>query len=346
MKKALIVNHIGVGNGLMVVPLLKTLEISFPKVKYYYVDNPFFEIKYFKEKAGLKNLDGSFDITWRSFPRKKWPAIIKFIEKNDIDTIINFRNEGPNYDKDYFAFREKYKDKVKCWNLDFDAISSRKINKNIIDDSLQMLKRSGCDIAKFEPHWLNKKLYGNTPYPKILFYVGSSQKSKRWGIDNWVGLSSKICKDIPSISLSLIGGITPKEQADMCLTVNRVIKKCKNNHISFSVSKELVKIMHIFSEQDIIVSNDTFAIHLASALNIPTIGLYFSTDPKIWGGLSDEFYSIKSTVKCDGIKKNIGNCIHFESGCSNLKKIKDSVTVNKVYKKINQTKWKKRISKK
>lgn len=346
MKKALIVNHIGVGNGLMVVPLLKTLEVSFPKAKYYYVDNSFFEIKYFKEKARLKNLDGYFDIIWRSFPRKKWIAIIKFIEKNNIDTIINFRNEGPNYDKDYFAFREKYKDKVKCWNLDFDAISSRKINKNIINDSLQMLKRLGCDITKFEPHWLNKKPHGNTPYPKILFYVGSSQKSKRWDIGNWVGLSSKICKDIPSISLSLVGGITSKEQADMCLTVNRVIKKCKNNHISFSVSKDLVKIMHIFSEQDIIVSNDTFAIHLASALNMPTIGLYFSTDPVIWGGLSDEFYPVKSTVKCDGVKKNTGNCIHFESGCSNLKKIKDSATVNKIYKKINQIKWKKRISKK
>jgi ADP-heptose:LPS heptosyltransferase len=89
MKKALIVNLIGVGNGLMVVPLLKTLDISFPKVKYYYVGNPFFEIKYFKEKAGLKNLDGSFDITWRSFPRKKWPAIIKFIKKiNRITSVV------------------------------------------------------------------------------------------------------------------------------------------------------------------------------------------------------------------------------------------------------------------
>jgi len=346
MKKALIVNHIGVGNGLMVVPLLKILEKSFPWVKYYYVDNSFFEIKYFKETARLKNLEGTFDITWRSFPRKKWSVIIKFIEKNKIDTIINFRNEGPNYDKDYFTFKEKYKNKVKCWNLDFDTISNRKTNKNIIIDSLQMLKRLGCDITKFEPHWLNKKSHSNTLYPEILFYVGSSQKSKRWGIDNWVGLSSKICTNVPSVSLSLVGGITSKEQTDMCLVANQVIKKCANSHISFSVSKDLVKIMYIFSEQDIIISNDTFAIHLASALNIPTIGLYFSTDPIIWGGLSDEFYSVKSTVKCDGVKKNIGNCVHFESGCSNLKKIKNSITINKVYKKINQTKWKKRISKK
>lgn len=77
-----------------------------------------------------------------------------------------------------------------------------------------------------------------------------------------------------------------------------------------------------------IVSNDTFAIHLASALNISTVGLYFSTDPIIWGGLSDEFYSVESTVKCDGVKKNIGNCVHFETGCSNLKKIKNSITIN------------------
>ena len=109
-----------------------------------------------------------------------------------------------------------------------------------------MLKLFGCDIAKFEPHWLNKKSYRNTPYPKMLFYVGSSQKSKRWGIDKWVKLSSKICIDAPSVSLSLVGGITSKEQTDMCLVANQVIKKCTNNHISFFVSKDLVKIMHIF----------------------------------------------------------------------------------------------------
>ncbi len=346
MKKALIVNHIGIGNGLMVIPLLKILEQSFPRVKYYYVDNPFLAIKYFKEKAKIDNLENSFDRSWRSFPKNKWSAIIKFIEENNIDTIINFRNEGPNYDKNYFAFKKKYKDRIKCWNLDFDEIFKRKINKNIIDDSLQMLERLGCDIGKFEPHWISKKSNNNAPYPKILFYVGSSQKSKRWDSNKWVELSDKICKDQSLISLSFIGGVTPEEQKSMSFIVDKVIKRCKNNHISFSISKDLVKIMHLFSEQDVIVSNDTFAIHLASALNIPTVGLYFSTDPIIWGSLGDNFYSVESTVKCDGVKQNIGNCIHFETGCSNLEKIKDSVTVNRVYKIINQIKWRKRISKK
>jgi len=163
MKKVLIANHVGVGNSLMVVPLLKIFETSFPKTQYYYVDNPLFRIKYFKEEAELKNLKGVFDFSWRSFPRKKWVAIIRFTEKNNIDTIINFRNEGPGYDKNYFAFKKKYKNKIKCWNLDFDNILSRKINKNIVYDSLQILKRLGCDIANFEPHWLNKKLNNNIP---------------------------------------------------------------------------------------------------------------------------------------------------------------------------------------
>ncbi len=339
MKKALIVNHVGVGNGLMAVPLLKVLETSFSKAKYFYVDNPFFRIKYFKDKAKLVNLIGSFDISWRSFPKKKWSEIIIFINKNNIDTIINLRNEGPNYDKDYFAFKKKYEDKIKFWNLDFNSISNRKTNKNIINDLLRMLKKFGCNITKFQPHWLSNKSNNDIPYPTILFYVGSSQESKCWGIKKWVRLSSEICKNIPSASLSFVGGITPQEQKDMYLIAKQVIKKCSDNHISFSISKDLVKIMHIFSEQDVIVSNDTFAVHLANALNIPTIGLYFSTDPIIWGGLSDKFNFVESTVKCDGVKKNIGNCIHFESGCSNLGKIKDSVSVDKVLKIIkNQIK--------
>jgi|GEM_PF-2970118 len=339
MKKALIVNHIGVGNGLMVVPLLKVLEMSFPKAKYFYVDNPLFRIKYFREKAKLKNLTGSFDVSWRSFPKQKWSKIINFVNKNNIDTIINLRNEGPNYDKDYFAFKKKYGDKIKFWNLDFKSILSRKINKNIIYDSLQMLKKIGCDISKFGSHWLSNKSNNDIPYPTILFYVGSSQESKRWGVKKWTKLSSEICKDIPSASLSFVGGITPQEQKDMYLIAMQVIKKCSDNHISFSISKDLVKIMHIFSEQDVIVSNDTFAVHLANALNIPTIGLYFSTDPIIWGGLSDRFHFVKSTIECDGVKRNIGNCIHFESRCSNLGKIKNSVSVDKVHKIIkNQIK--------
>jgi len=269
MKKALIVNHNGVGNGLMTVPLLKVLDISYLRSKYFHIENPLFEIPFLMNKAKLKNLNGMKSSTWRSFPRYKWPEIEKFIRTNKIDTIINLRNEGPVYDRAYFAFKKKHEDKIDFWNLDFDTVLHRAKGVNLVYDLLTMFKSKGCKISSYDQNWLKNYKRNGGEKSQILFYIGASQLSKRWPIQNWVKLARKLCKDHNNISLTLMTGATQEEQHDMSTASTGLIDLCREVPLNFIVSRDLVRIAKIFSEQEIIVSNDTFSIHLASAYNRP-----------------------------------------------------------------------------
>jgi ADP-heptose:LPS heptosyltransferase len=85
------------------------------------------------------------------------------------------------------------------------------------------------------------------------------------------------------------------------------------------------------SSIDLIVSNDTSCIHIAAALNIPTVGLYFSTDSAIWGGVSEKFVPVQSRtgLDCPSFKVDAGNCNFYYGGCPGP--CKDEVTPEVVY---------------
>jgi hypothetical protein len=81
----------------------------------------------------------------------------------------------------------------------------------------------------------------------------------------------------------------------------------------------------------LLLTHDTYPIHLASLLFIPTIGLYFATDPVIWGSYYNQFRYIASSIECSGKKQGTGNCVHFHTSCSNIDEIKVSVTVEDLF---------------
>ena len=79
-----------------------------------------------------------------------------------------------------------------------------------------------------------------------------------------------------------------------------------------------------------VISHDTYPIHLASLLSIPVLGIYFSTDPVIWGSYLNEYKYISSPLACFGRKQGTGNCSHFHTTCPNIDEIKKSITVEQV----------------
>jgi ADP-heptose:LPS heptosyltransferase len=87
---------------------------------------------------------------------------------------------------------------------------------------------------------------------------------------------------------------------------------------------------------DLLVSNDTSCVHIAAALDVPTVGLYFSTDSAIWGGLNEKFTAVQSYtgLACDSFKRDAGNCNYYYGGCP--APCKDEVTPARVYQLVKQ----------
>ena len=96
-KNAWFVNFTGIGNGIIIAPILKCFEESFPSTMYFHSENPVLSDGWFVSKAGLKNLAGFSPIAWRRFEEEDWSAIADFIRGHQIDLIINLRNEGPQF---------------------------------------------------------------------------------------------------------------------------------------------------------------------------------------------------------------------------------------------------------
>ena len=92
------------------------------------------------------------------------------------------------------------------------------------------------------------------------------------------------------------------------------------------------------SRLSFLVSNDTFAVHLAAAIDIPTIGLYFTTNASIWGGHSEHFTPVQSEIglNCSLMKYASGNCKNYYLGCPEWCNNKSDVTPSRVWQMIEE----------
>jgi ADP-heptose:LPS heptosyltransferase len=96
----------------------------------------------------------------------------------------------------------------------------------------------------------------------ILVNISASSKSRYWLVVNWINLINAF----PDRSF-LINGDT-KDIDD----VQQILDKCKNAHYYKATS--FVDVITFVNYADLLISPDTSLIHVASAFNIPTIGLY------------------------------------------------------------------------
>jgi ADP-heptose:LPS heptosyltransferase len=84
-------------------------------------------------------------------------------------------------------------------------------------------------------------------------------------------------------------------------------------------------------------SNDTGLLHIATASNVPTIGLYISTNSEIWSPYDKtNFVACQNSFikKCPDQKPHCGNCFHYYDICPAISKYGDDIEPDKVYETI------------
>ena len=134
----------------------------------------------------------------------------------------------------------------------------------------------------------------------ILINISASNKSRYWLIVNWIALINSF----PERSFLINGD--PKDIDD----VQQILDKCENAHYYKAMS--FVDVITFVFFADLLVSPDTSLIHVASAFNIPVIGLYqnaewnytkfapLSQKHKVIVGHSDQYIT---DIKLDVVKK-------------------------------------------
>jgi len=330
------VNFSGIGNGIVIAPILRCFEKSYHATSYYHTENQILADPWFLEKAGLKNLKGLSPSAWRRFRQENWPAISSFIKEKNIDLIVNLRNEGPRYDTGYYLFKEEtYKKNalLAFWDLDFGIIEHRTKHQNLTGDILEFSQAKGVDITVYNPKWLNtiRKIKDQKG---VGFGMAASQTNKRWPTVKWIGLAHKVLANLDE-KIVLLPGQSEKEIEEAKLVIQNIgQKRCK-----LITNESIGNIALQIGELKCFVSNDIGFLHMAAAIGVPTIGLYVSTNSEIWSPYDKtNFFALQNSfmTKCLDQKPYCGNCFHYYDVCPAITKYGDDIDPNEVYKIISR----------
>lgn len=331
------VNFCGIGNGVVIAPILRCFEKSYTSVNYYHTENQLLSDPWFIKQAGLKNLKGFSPITWRRFEEKDWEVIELFIKEKQIDLIVNLRNEGPRYDTGYYKFKEralKNRMKLDFWDLDFGLIEQRIVHQNLTGDILALFRKHDIDALDYNSKWLELICKNKDKRKNIGFGMAASQANKRWPTAKWIELANIILKN-SNQNIVLFPGTSEneKKEAERILEVFGK-EKCKIIH-----NQPLQSVALQIGELSCFVSNDTGLLHLAAALNIPTVGLYVSTNSEIWSPYDrTNFASCQNSFisKCPDSKPHCGNCFHYYDVCPAIVQYGDDINPSDVYEIVSR----------
>jgi len=332
-KKIWFINFSGIGNGVMMAPILKCFEECLPQAKYYHTENNFLASDYFIKKSKLNNLIGLSPAGWRRFNNEYWPCILDYVNRNNITSIVNLRNEGPNWDKEYYDFKKycsKINLKIDFWDLNFKKILSREGNKNITEDIMDIFSSLGVSFKNLDLKWLSdlKLIEGN----EIGFCITGSQLNKQWPKDKWAKLGKQIINK-SNLKLVLFPGTKEAEaiQAEeMCSVLGNRCSIFKNRNLS-SVSKKIGKLKCL-------ISNDTGLLHIAASIGIPIIGIYTNTDPAIWAPYKAADFTAfinDYMYKCPYRKHHCGNCLNYDT-CPAIKEFGDNIEPESIFESVEK----------
>ena len=327
-KHVWFINFTGIGNGIVIAPILKCFEESYPTTKYFHSENEILSDGWFIEKAGLKRLRGFSPTIWRRFNREDWDKIVDFVNKNQIDLIVNLRNEGPKYDTGYYEFKKflKQDQDVTFWDLDFDIIEKRKKQENLTGDILKIFQQQGVNISHYESRWLS--IYGGDK-SGIGFGMAASQKNKRWPTHKWIELTQTILKNYDQ-KIILFHGLS-QDETDQTIEVQKAIGPSRCELIKH---QGLSHIAIMLGNLKCFISNDTGLLHICSATGTPAIGLYTSTDPDIWTPYDKTtfLYCTNNFMKkCPARKIYCGNCFHYYDPCPAIIQYGDNISPKQVF---------------
>ncbi|MFZ6693552.1 lipopolysaccharide heptosyltransferase II [Undibacterium sp. SXout20W] len=133
--------------------------------------------------------------------------------------------------------------------------------------------------------------------PLVCFAPGAEfGNAKRWPVSHFAELAHKILQDFPEMQIALMG--SPKDAA-ICQEIQQL---CPSVH-QLAGKTNLQQAVALMSAANVVVSNDSGLLHIASALNRNVMAIYGSTDPDHAPPFSDVAASFSLRLPCAPCKQ-------------------------------------------
>lgn len=127
----------------------------------------------------------------------------------------------------------------------------------------------------------------------ISMNVGAAKPANRWSPDRWAGLAGTVIRKT-SCRVVITGGETDRERAETIMEMVRGGERMVN----CAGRTTLKELGGIFLSSAAVVSGDTGPMHIASALGIPTVGLFGAADYRRTGPFNHRDLVVTSPASC------------------------------------------------
>ncbi|MGF6560444.1 glycosyltransferase family 9 protein [Erwinia aphidicola] len=196
-----------------------------------------------------------------------------------------------------YIIRDNYRvdsPEMNCW-LNF---YSKPSDNHLIQRKLDMLSILGCNTD--EPKMSIPVSYSpakkTTKIIRVGFQMGASEAKRCWPVARFAELATQLLND-RSYQVVLIGG---KKDAYLVEQLNQIMDAELFSQVENQVGKtSLTELLTLLDGLDVLVTGDTGPLHLAIALQTPTVSLYADAEPKHTGPYQDlSRHSILKLADC------------------------------------------------
>jgi len=167
---------------------------------------------------------------------------------------------------------------------------------------LEIVKALGCPPVGQEMH-LQSKINRVTAQNILREFLPDSKNiigiapgatygpAKRWLPDRFAAVADKL-KDMFDCQVILLGG------KDDWQTAEEVKRRAGSELINFSGKTTVREAVYLISQCSLFISNDSGLMHIAGALNIPTVAIFGSTNPVTTSPIGEKIIIVRKEVSC------------------------------------------------
>lgn len=152
------------------------------------------------------------------------------------------------------------------------------------------------------------------------------QYERCWPAEKYAELIDKISVSFPDITIAIFGSSAERIEVEK-LHINKI-----SNVLDFVGRLEINKTIAFIKRCDLFVSGDGGLMHIASALNVPTVSLFGPTDSEVIAPYWNKGIIIKSQEDCSPCYDNED----YRRGCKKAVKCMKSITVEEVFDAVNE----------
>ena len=244
-----------------------------------------------------------------------------FSHDNRIDKIYPYKKNIPLLNKFKFFLRlrsNKYnlvvdlKNIFAAYFISLRPLKSSHIKAHVYLKHNMALRRffTKAELKDFKPKvlWASEdKVAVESFMLRDYIVVSAIAKSltKSWPLEYFRELIAMFLKDYPDLDVVLTGS-GEEESVLESLVIDSRVKNLSNK-------TTIPQLAYLIKEAEVVITNDSASLHLASSVNTPTVAIFGPTSSDKYGPLSDGSVILKRSYICSPCERS--QCLFFDKRC-------------------------------